>query len=341
MDAMTQPAVLLSQRVINEFGPRVHDILARAPRPLTVLPFTRDTQLASCEAAHIEAAYYSRDVWEGTEKSVLSPAAQAFWRIIGDAPNLKWMAVYSAGMDQQRYVDALKRGVRLTSSAGAQSESVGLACVSCLLALARGVTYWHAKQQQANWSPLRGKDVPPDLPGQRVVIVGTGYIGKVIALVLRAVGMHITGVRRAPGTEEHFDEIKPPAALDSLLAQCDWLVVACPLTSETRNLIDARRLALMKPSAGIANIARGEIIDEAALIDALRGGRLKHAYLDVFHTEPLPAASPLWTLPNVLISPHNAGASAGTYARGVEIFLRNLENYLSGRALVNEATLET
>ena len=116
-------------------------------------------------------------------------------------------------------------------------------------------------------------------------------------------------------------------------------MIACPLVPETRNLIDARRLALMKPSAGIANIARGEIIDEAALVDALKAGRLRHAYLDVFHTEPLPAESPLWALPNVLISPHNAGASTGTYARGVEIFLRNLAGYLREQALENEASI--
>jgi len=126
-------------------------------------------------------------------------------------------------------------------------------------------------------------------------------------------------------------------ALDSLLPTCDWLMIACPLTPETRNLIDARRLARMKPTAGIANIARGEIIDEAALIDALKHQRLGHAYLDVFHSEPLAADSPLWDLPNVLISPHNAGASTGTYARGVEIFLRNLASYLQQQPLVNEA----
>jgi phosphoglycerate dehydrogenase-like enzyme len=94
----------------------------------------------------------------------------------------------------------------------------------------------------------------------------------------------------------------------------------------------------MKPSAGIANIARGEIIDETALADALKAGRLRHAYLDVFHTEPLPAESALWALPNVLISPHNAGASTGTYARGVEIFLRNLAGHLRGLELENEAS---
>lgn len=333
-----QRTLLISSKVVDEFGPRLNDILVRAPRPLTLQPFTAALQLAQADIDAVEVAYYSRDIWEGTEKSALSPAAQAFWRIVDGAASLKWMAVYSAGMDQQRYVDALKRGIRLTSSAGAQSESVGLACVAGVLALARGVPHWLRAQQRREWSPLRGKDVPPDIPGQTALILGTGYIGTVIARVLRAAGMKTIGIRRSAGTAEHFDEVRPPAALDSLLPACDWLIVACPLTADTRNLIDARRLAQMKPGAGIANIARGEIIDEAALVDALKAKHLRHAYLDVFHTEPLPDTSPLWDLPNVLMSPHNAGASTGTYARGVEIFLRNLQNYLAGKPLVNEAS---
>ncbi len=332
-----KPTLLVSSKVVAEFGPRISAILASAPRPIDLLPFTPALQLTPEQTAHIEAAYYSRDIWEGTEKSALSPAAQAFWAIIDRAQNLKWMAVYSAGMDQKRYVDAMQRGIRLTSSAGAQAEAVGLACVTGVLALARGVPHWLAAQQRHEWSPLRGRDVPPDIPGQTAVIVGTGYIGSVIARVLQAAGMKTIGIRRSVAPANYFDQMLPPTALDGLLPACDWLVIACPLAPETRNLIDARRLALMKPTAGIANIARGEIVDEAALVAALQAGRLRHAYLDVFHTEPLPAESPLWRLPNVLISPHNAGASTGTYARGVEIFLRNLDSYLTGRVLENEA----
>ena len=332
-----KPTLLVSSKVVAEFGPRISVILASAPRPIDLLPFTPALQLTPEQTAHIEAAYYSRDIWEGTEKSALSPAAQAFWAIIDRAQNLKWMAVYSAGIDQKRYVDAMQRGIRLTSSAGAQAEAVGLACVTGVLALARGVPHWLAAQQRHEWSPLRGRDVPPDIPGQTAVIVGTGYIGSVIARVLQAAGMKTIGIRRSVAPANYFDQMLPPTALDGLLPACDWLVIACPLAPETRNLIDARRLALMKPTAGIANIARGEIVDEAALVAALQAGRLRHAYLDVFHTEPLPAESPLWRLPNVLISPHNAGASTGTYARGVEIFLRNLDSYLTGRVLENEA----
>ena len=335
-----KPTLLVSSKVTAEFGSPLNEILAGAPKPLELLPFTPGLQLDDTQIANIEAAYYSRDIWEGTEKSVLSPAALAFWQIIDRAQNLKWMAVYSAGMDQKRYVDAMKRGVRLTSSAGAQAESVGLACVTGVLALARGVPHWLGAQQRREWSPLRGRDVPPDIPGQTAVIVGIGYIGTVIARVLHAAGMKTIGIRRNAAPRAHFDQVLPPAALDGLLPTCDWLVIACPLTPETRNLIDTRRLALMKPGAGVANIARGEVIDEAALADALKARRLRHAYLDVFNTEPLPTESPLWDLPNVLISPHNAGASTGTYARGVEIFLRNLENYLRERAMENEASAD-
>jgi len=334
-----KPTLLISSKVTAEFGSRLNEIMAGAPKPLELLPFTPGLQLDATQIACIEAAYYSRDIWEGTEKSVLSPAALAFWQIIDHAQNLKWMAVYSAGMDQKRYVDAMKRGVRLTSSAGAQAESVGLACVTGVLALARGVPHWLGAQQRREWSPLRGRDVPPDIPGQTAVIVGIGYIGTVIARVLHAAGMKTIGIRRNAAPTAHFDQVLPPAALDGLLPTCDWLVIACPLTPETRNLIDTRRLALMKPGAGVANIARGEVIDEAALADALKARRLRHAYLDVFNTEPLPQESPLWDLPNVLISPHNAGASTGTYARGVEIFLRNLESYLQGQEMANRASV--
>jgi D-2-hydroxyacid dehydrogenase (NADP+) len=334
-----KPTLLISSKVIAEYGARINDILAGAPKQIDLLPFTPELKLTPDQIDNIEAAYYSRDIWEGTEKSALSPAAQAFWSILDRTHHMKWLAVYSAGTDQKRYQDAMTRGMRLTTGAGAQADAVGLACVAGVLALARGIPYWLSAQQRREWSPLRGKNVPPDIPGQTAVIIGAGYIGTVIARVLHAAGMKTIGVRRSVKRAQHFDEVLPPSALDGLLPTCDWLVIACPLTPETRNLIDSRRLALMKPGAGIANIARGEIIDEVALAEALKAKRLRHAYLDVFNTEPLPPESPLWDLPNALISPHNAGASTGTYARGVEIFLRNLENYLRGRPMENEASI--
>lgn len=330
--------LLVSQRIVTEFAPRLHGILAAAPRPVEILPFTKDLGVAPGDLPAIEAAYYSRDIWEGTVKNDLTPAARAFWDIADRAPNLKWLAVYSAGTDQQRYQDAMKRGIRLTTSAGAQAESVGLAAIAGILALGRRLPHWLSSQHAAAWAPLRGKDIPPDMPGQTAVIVGTGHIGKVVARVLHAMGMKTIGIRRSRAPMAHFDRVLPLSELDTVLPACDWLVLAAPLVPETRDLMDKRRLALLPPTAGLANVARGELIDEPALAEALAAGRLRCAYLDVFTVEPLPPESPFWRLPNVLISPHNAGASTGTYGRGVEIFLRNLENYLAARPLENEAS---
>src|SRR5262245_40467476 len=116
-----KPRLLISRRIVNEFGPRLNEIVAGAPRPVEILPFTKDFTLDAAAAADIEAAYYSRDIWEGTVKDELTPAARAFWEIADRARNLKWLAVYAAGTDQRRFQEAMKRGIRLTTSAGAQS----------------------------------------------------------------------------------------------------------------------------------------------------------------------------------------------------------------------------
>jgi phosphoglycerate dehydrogenase-like enzyme len=331
-----KPTLLVSHKVVTEFGSRITAILSGSPRQLDILPFTPGLHVTPAQLETIEAAYYSRDIWEGTVKSAVSHAAGVFWNIVEHAPNLKWLSVFSSGTDHQQYQPPIERGVRLTTGAGAQAEPVAIAGVTGLLALARCLPHWWAAQQRHEWAPLRGADVPPDLRGQTAIIVGVGYIGTMVARLLQALGMKTIGIRRRVSPAEHFDQVLPLSAFDTLLPKCDWLMLACPLAPETRGLINARRLALLPRTAGLVNIARGEILDEAALIDALSNGRLHCAYLDVFTVEPLAPESPLWGLPNVLISPHNAGASAGTYARGVEIFLRNLGCYLAGQALKNE-----
>jgi len=149
--------------------------------------------------------------------------------------------------------------------------------------------------------------------------------------------MPVTGVRRSgrqPG--DHADRVVPPSELDAILPQTDWLVLACPLTDDTRGLITAERLARLPRGARIANIARGEIVDEPALIAALQSGHLAGAYLDVFAQEPLPPESPLWDLPNVLVTPHNSAAAAGNEDRVFAVFLDNLGRFLQGAPLVNQ-----
>jgi D-2-hydroxyacid dehydrogenase (NADP+) len=330
-------SLLLSKKVIVEFGSRIAQIQSGAPRQLDILEFTPEVKFTPAEHASIEATFYSRDIWEGTIKTRLSDAAIAYWPIIDAAPNLKWLQVVSAGADQKPYQHSIKRGLRVATSAGANAEPVGLTAVTGLLMLSRNFPHYMRAQQKREWSPQLGTNSPADLPGQTAVIVGMGHIGKVIARVLHAMGVHIIGLRRNVARAENFDEVLPLSAIDSVLPACDWLILACPLAAETRGLIDERRFMSMKKSAGFVNMSRGEVIDEAALTRVLASGHLRGAYLDVFTKEPLVAESPLWTMPNVIITPHNSSTGTGNYRRGVEIFLRNLDAYLRGDArLENE-----
>jgi phosphoglycerate dehydrogenase-like enzyme len=331
------PALFVSKQLVSDFKEKLTGILARAPRKLDVLEFTPEVKLTAEQRASIEVTFYSRDIWQGTIKTRLSDAAIVYWPIIDAAPNLKWLQVVSAGSDQRPYQPSIRRGIRVTTSAGANAEPVGLTAVTGLLMLSRNFPHWMRAQQRSEWSPQLGAASPLDLPGQTAVIVGMGHIGKVIARALHALGVRIIGVRRNVAPAENFDEVQPLSALDSLLPKCDWLILACPLSADTRGLIDERRFRSMPRMAGFVNMSRGEVIDEAALTRVLASGHLRGAYLDVFTHEPLAKESPLWSMPNVIITPHNSSTGSGNYRRGVEIFLRNLEAYLRGDAkLENE-----
>ena len=177
-------------------------------------------------------------------------------------------------MDRPFYGDLHDKGVRLTSSAGANAKAVAQSAIAGILALSRCVPLWIDAQRQHRWHPLRGELIPPQLDGQHAVVVGMGAIGLDIGRVLHALELRVTGVRRSPAPqqyfEQYFDQVVGFEALDSVLASADWLVLACPLTDITRKLLDHRRLQAMRSTARIVNVARGEIIDEDALISTLR-----------------------------------------------------------------------
>jgi glyoxylate/hydroxypyruvate reductase A len=172
-----------------------------------------------------------------------------------------------------------------------------------------------------------------------VCVVGLGKIGRETARLARLLDARTVGTVRAVGDRRaedlHVEELVPTERLDELLPEADVVVLATPHTPLTHHLLDARRLALLKPSAIVVNVARGDVVDEQALIDALRAGRLRGAALDVFEREPLPDDSPLWDLPNVLVSPHSAATVAAENGRIVELFVENLHRYLDGRPLLN------
>jgi phosphoglycerate dehydrogenase-like enzyme len=325
--------MLLSKGFAGAFGAKLAAAAESAGLQPAILHLPDDpsARLAAADCARIEIAYLTRDVRH-------SPLYASFSDAVTRAQHLKWVHFVSTGIDQHPFLPALaRRGVRLTSSAGANGEPVGQTAICGLLMLARGFPHWIAAQRRHAWEPLRGRAQPRDLRGQTMLVVGLGTIGATLARFCRTVGMHVIGVRRRPRRpQDPVDEMTTPAAMPELLPRCDWVALACPLTAETRHLLNERTLALLPTGARVINVSRGGVIDEPALIAALRSGRLAGAYLDVFEREPLPADSPLWDLPNVLITPHSASVSSGNDARAAEIFFDNLARWARGEPMVNE-----
>lgn len=325
-------AAIVSHRFSTRFGP---DIVTAARRDgieleLLALPRDPEARLDDAQAARAEIAYFSSDVFP--------QFAKPFFSATRKAAGLKWLQVFNAGVDHPIFASILERGVRLTTSSGSAAEPIAQTAIAGMLYFARGFPRWTASQRTRAWNPLRRDEFPRDLRGQTMVIYGVGKIGSEIARLARTLGMRVIGVRRSADKPEHVDEIHTPEKLAELLPACDWLTLACPLTRETRGSVSAAMLEKLPRGAHLINISRGEIIDEPALIAALRSRHLGGAYLDVFAQEPLPADSPLWDMPNVLCSPHNASASAGNDARINAIFLDNLGRWKRNEPLINEVT---
>jgi phosphoglycerate dehydrogenase-like enzyme len=200
-----------------------------------------------------------------------------------------------------------------------------------LLALSRDLPGWLRAQAAHEWSPAPFRE----LAGRRLVVVGFGPIGREVVRLATAFGMDPVVVRRAVRGDEPCPA-RPLSELPEAVRDAAAVVVALPLAPETRGIISAEVIAAIPPDALFVNVGRGELVDQPALTDALATGRLGGAGLDVFDPEPLPGDSALWDLPNVIISPHNSGASDGTSGRVVEIFLDNLARFVAGEPLTNQ-----
>jgi len=326
-------ALLVSHRFSAAHSARVAAAAAQRDygAELLALPPDPGERLPESQCARAEVAFFSEDVFPGHSRQ--------FFSAVRKAPRLRWLHVFNAGVDHPIYAEMLARGVRLTTSSGATAEPIAHTAIMGLLMLARNLPHWLQAQRERAWRPMRHGDLPRDLPGQTVLVLGLGKIGAEIARLARALRLHVIGVRRAPAAAgEPVDELHPPRALNALLPRCDWLVIACPLTPATRGLVNAELLAHLPRGARLINVARGEIVHEPALVEALRSGHLAGAYLDVFEQEPLPPESALWDLPNVFISPHNSAAALGNEERALEIFLENLARWHHGAPLINEVT---
>ena len=295
---------------------------------LLVLPSDPESRIDDAIAARAEAAYFSGDVFPEFSKQFFSATRKA--------PGLKWLHVFNAGVDHPVFATILERGVRLTTSSGSVAEPIAQTAITGVLYLARNFPSWMAAQRSHKWDPMRSADYPRDLRGQVMLVYGLGGIGTEIARLARCFGLYVIGVRRNAAKSAYVDEVHSSDKLAELMPRCDWLVIACPLTDETRGTVNAALLAKLPRRARVINVSRGEIVDEAALIAALQSGSLAGAYLDVFAQEPLPPDSPLWDLQNVLVTPHNSAASAGNEARVNAIFLNNLRRWTRNEPLVNE-----
>lgn len=315
--------ILLSNEVSQRLYSDIRRILAGRPFRL-LTPHTVD-------AGPVDIAFISRDVTGASSKTQLQRPLLEFYGPLRASTRLGWVHTHSAGADRPIFTELLQRGVCVTTSSGANAPIVAQTVLGAVIALARRFPRLAAAQREHAWCPLL-TDAPRQLAGQTAMVVGFGPIGQRIARLLEALDMEVLVVRReaaGPNTIA-FDD------MDQALPRCDWLILACPLTSVTRKLIDARRLALLPDGAHLINVSRGEVLVEADLIAAMEQRKLAGAYLDVFEQEPLHAASPLWDLPNVIVSPHSAGHSSGNAAAVERIWLDNLARWNQGEPLKNE-----
>ncbi len=265
-------------------------------------------------------------------------SADIFWDLprkpeyVALAKRLKWIQTTSTGVGQAVQAMGLdKSDIVVTTARGVHAGPLAEFVFMALLAHWRGLAYLQAEQQQRRWTRYCGAEVA----GRRIVIVGAGDLARGIAQRARAFELHVTAIGRTAGKgRSHdglFDEIKSRAGLHAALAQADATIVTVPHTADTERMIDGAAFAAMKKNSTFINIARGQVVDEAAMIEALRSGHLGFAALDVATVEPLPQTSPLWTMPNVLISPHSASTVASENSKITEIFCRNLRCWLDDR----------
>jgi glyoxylate/hydroxypyruvate reductase A len=269
-----------------------------------------------------------------TLDEAVGPAAEAeilyCWRpppsVLTRAPQLRWIQVMGAGVEQL-LVPELPERVVVTRAAGIFGPWMAEYTLAWCLWVTQRIDGFRSSQRRRRWAPVD----PIPLRGQTLCVIGLGDIGRAIARLARAAGMRVIGVTRSGRRPREAERVYRTRALRSALARADFVVLAVPLSAATRGLLGAAELAAMKPSAWLINIARGPIVDETALLEALRARRIGGAVLDVFDAEPLPPEHPLWSFENVAITPHISGPS--TPREIAPIFNDNLRRYLAGRPL--------
>lgn len=290
----------------------------------------------------------SKETWARTEVLYTDQVLPAPEQV----PALRWLQFHWSGIDFAADLPLLKKpDLMVTTLSGAAAPQMAEFALTMILALGHRMSELTAHQARGEWPRERWERFRPiELRTSTLAIVGYGSIGREVARLARAFGATILAAKRdvmhpedtgymIPGLGDPggdlFHRLYPYQAVRSMMKEADFVIVAAPLTSETRGMIGAQELAAMKPSAFLINMARGGVVDQGALLTALQERRIAGAAMDVFNEEPLPANSPFWKLPNVIVSPHIGGMSAHYNARAIDLFTENLKQYLSGAPLLN------
>jgi phosphoglycerate dehydrogenase-like enzyme len=272
-------------------------------------------------------------------------SSDAFDRLLARAPRLAWVHSATSGVERALTPAALQRGLVVTNARGVFSRPIAEYVLMMILAVSRRLPQLLELQRERTWQPLEGTE----LRDVTVGIVGLGSIGRAVGALATAFGCRVVAVRRRPddgaapssGDEDRsfgevmLDRVGGPETLPELLGESDFIVLAAPLTPQTEDMIDDARLAMVKPGAWLINVARGRLIDERALLRALRDGPPGGAILDTFRDEPLPPMSSFYDLPNVIVTPHTAWSSGRVLDRSVELFCDNLRRFAAGEPLLN------
>ena len=264
-----------------------------------------------------------------------------FDRILARSPRLMWVHSATAGVERVLTPTALERGLAITNARGVFSDPIAEYVLMMILAVSRRLPLLLELQRERTWQPLEGREMADVTVG----IVGLGSIGRRVAELVLTAGGRVVATRRRSAIDGAADlepdeiaaliDMLPADALPDLMAQSDFIVLALPLTSETRDMFDSKLLAHAKPGAWLINVARGALVDDRALIRAVRDGRLGGAVLDAFREEPLPADSELYATPNVIVTPHTSWSSGRVLDRSIELFCDNLERFSRGEPLSN------
>ncbi len=247
---------------------------------------------------------------------------------------LEWIHSIQAGFDRFPLEALEAEGIALTNSTGIHGDTVGETVAGYMLSFARGLHRYRDRQRDREWN-RQPWDVPFSLTDSSVCVVGLGTLGQGVAVRADALGMDVVGVKRTPTPVDHVETVYPADELEAAIADARFVVLTVPLNERTEGLVGARELDVMRPDSVLINVARGSVVDQTALVEALESNSIGGAALDVFETEPLPENSPLWGIEDVIVTPH-AAAATGAYYRRIETLVReNVKRRGSGDSLAN------